>query len=212
VPDQRLFSGPCERNRDPILAVLREVLPTTGTVLEIAAGTGMHAAWFSAHLPGLTWVPTDPDPESVHSIEAWRAHSGGPGMQPPQRLDVLDTRWPIDTADAVFNANMIHISPWEVTLGLLDGAARVLRPGAPLVVYGPYRRSGVETAPSNERFDGWLKEQDPRWGLRDLETVVGEAEVRGLTHQTTIEMPANNLIIVYRRAHDGTPDATAERP
>lgn len=197
--DERRFSGPCERNRGPILEVLRATVPSTGTVLEIAAGTGMHAAWFSTHLPQLTWHPTDPDPASRRSIAAWRAHSGGPGLREPIPLDVNAAQWPIPRADVIYNANMVHITPWEATLGLLDGAARTLPTGAPLVVYGPYRRAGVPTAPGNERFDVWLQDQDPRWGLRELERVVAEAAARGLRHTHTIEMPANNVIVVYRR-------------
>lgn len=195
----KLYSAACERNRAPILEILREVLPETGLVLEIASGTGMHAAFMAPALPSIEWQPSDADDEALASIEAWRLESGAPNLRPPVRLDVGAASWPIERADAIFNANMIHISPWAVTLGLLDGAARVLSAGAPLVMYGPYKRGGAHTAPSNASFDESLRARDPSWGVRDLEVVVEEAAARGLDFEQVRELPANNLCVVYRK-------------
>lgn len=196
--DGRGFAAAAARNQDPILAVLREVLPAEGLVLEIAAGTGQHAAHFSRALPGLTWQPTDPSDEALASIEAWRRALGPPNLRAPLRLDVREP-WPVDRADAVYACNLIHISPWDCTLALLSGAAAVLPVGAPLVLYGPYRRAGAHTAPSNEAFDASLRARDPAWGVRDLDTVVAEALPRGLALDRVVEMPANNLTVVLRR-------------
>ncbi|MCB9779783.1 MAG: DUF938 domain-containing protein [Alphaproteobacteria bacterium] len=186
------------RNRDPILAVLRRVLPDRGRVVEISCGSGEHGLHFARALPGLSWQPTDIDPDALASTEAWRAEEGPANLLPPLRLDVT-APWPVDAADAVYNANMIHIAPWACTLGLLDGAAAVLSPGAPLVMYGPYRRGGLHTAPSNAAFDDSLQARDPSWGVRDLDEVAEEARVRGLLLEEVVEMPANNLTVVYRR-------------
>jgi len=195
----RLYSGACERNRDPILAVLREVFPAEGHALEIAAGTGMHSVHFAAALEGLTWQPTDVDPSALASIEAWRVEEGTDNLRAPVRLDVTEHPWPVDRADALFNANMIHISPFECTEGLIRGAAAVLADGAPMVLYGPYKIGGAHTAPSNERFDQSLRARDPRWGVRDLETVQRLAADAGLTFERRVEMPANNQCVVFRR-------------
>ena len=187
-----------ERNREPLAAVLREVLPSSGTVLEIASGTGEHAAYFARQFPDLTWQPSDADYEALNSIEAWGADSDAANLRPPVVLDAAGT-WPVDAADAIVCVNMVHISPWAATIGLMQGAGRVLPSGGPLVLYGPYRRAGVETAPSNEAFDQSLKARDPAWGLRDLEAVTAEAEANGLALERVVEMPANNLTVVYRR-------------
>lgn len=187
-----------ERNRDPIAAVLREVLPTRGLVLEVASGTGQHAAYFARLFPGLEWQPSDPDPDALTSIEAWIADAGPANLREPIELDAAGT-WPVDYADAVLCINMVHVSPWTATLGLLAGAARLLPPGAPLILYGPYRRSGVETAESNEAFDRSLKARNPNWGLRDLGQVTAAAEAVGLVLEPVVEMPANNLSIVFRK-------------
>lgn len=195
----KLYSAACERNRAPILEVLREVLPPTGLVLEIASGTGMHAAFMAEALPSIEWQPSDADEEALASIEAWRTEAALPNLRSPVRLDVCAASWPIERADAIFNANMIHISPWAVTLGLLDGAARVLAAGAPLVMYGPYKRGGAHTAPSNASFDESLRARDPSWGVRDLERVVDEAAARGLDFEAVRELPANNLCVIYRK-------------
>lgn len=195
----RLYSTACERNRQPILASLRTTLPEAGTLLEVAAGTGMHAAFMAPRLPHLTWQPTDADADALASIDAWRETVEAPNLRPALRLDVCDSEWPLDTAAAIFNANMVHISPWACTLGLLDGAARLLTADAPLVLYGPFRREGTPTAPSNERFDESLRARDPSWGLRQLEAVEASALERGFRLESVSEMPANNLTVVFRR-------------
>ena len=197
--DPRLFAPATERNRGPILELLRRVLPPAGTVLEIASGTGEHAVFFSRHLPRLTWQPTDIDAAARASIVAWAAEVGAANVSAPLALDASQPNWPIDRADAVIAVNMVHISPWTATVGLLSGAARVLPSGAPLVLYGPYKRDGQHTAPSNEAFDQNLRRQNPAWGVRDLETVVATADAAGLTLAEIAPMPANNLGLVFRR-------------
>ncbi len=183
------------RNRDPILEVLREVLPSSGTVLEVASGSGQHVTYFSAALPHLIWQPTDIEEAALASIAAWCRDR--PNVRAPVRLDVLEP-WPIDAADAVIATNLIHISPWATCLALFAGAARVLPSGGALVLYGPYRVGGAHTAPSNLAFDESLRARDPAWGVRDLEAVVAAAGERGLTHERTVPMPANNLSVVFR--------------
>lgn len=187
-----------ERNREPIGAVLREVLPDRGTALEIASGTGEHAVCFAGLFPKLLWQPTDPDPVALESIRAWRAEEGPANLLEPLRLDAAAEIWPVDAADAILCVNMVHISPWTATEGLMRGAGRLLGAGAPLVLYGPYRRAGVPTAPSNEAFDESLKARNPEWGLRDLEAVEAEAAKHGLRLERVVEMPANNLTVVFR--------------
>ncbi len=195
----RRSSPSAERNREPILEVLRRVLPARGLVLEIAAGTGEHAVHFAGALPGLDWQPTDPDAMSRRSIAAWRADAGLPNLREPLAVDVTAADWPVGAVDAVVCINMIHISPWAATEGLMAGAAVRLPPGGPLFVYGPFRRDGVPTAPSNEAFDASLRERNPAWGLRDLEAVQALAAGQGLDLSEIIEMPANNLSLVFRR-------------
>lgn len=185
-----------ERNRDPIAAVLAEVLPEAGLVLEIASGTGEHCAAFAARFPSLTWQPSDPDADALASIADWCA--GLPNVLPPVFLDAASADSPVAQADAILCINMVHISPWAATLGLLASADRILPPGAPLILYGPYRQHGVETAPSNEQFELWLKEKSPEYGLRFVEDVTAAAN--GFTLERIVQMPANNLILVY--AHD----------
>lgn len=186
-----------QRNREPILAVLRDILPGAGLALEVASGTGEHALAFAAALPGLTWQPSDPADDARASIAAWC--SGAANVLPPLELDAAAESWPIARAQAVLCINMIHISPWEATEGLMRGAARVLAVGEPLYLYGPYRRPGRELEPSNAAFDADLKRRDPRWGLRDLDVVTNCAEASGLTLQQVVEMPANNLSVVFRK-------------
>ena len=188
-----------ERNREPIAAVLNQVLPASGLVLEVASGTGQHAAHFADAFPDLDWQPSDPDPASLGSIAAWRDEAGLPNLRAPVRLDAEAWPWPVERADAVLCINMVHISPWAATLGLLRGAASLLPPGGPLTLYGPYRRTEVVTAPSNEAFDLSLKSRNPDWGLRNLEDVAKSAEAQGLRFERLFEMPANNLTLVYRR-------------
>ncbi|HEX8125955.1 MAG TPA: DUF938 domain-containing protein [Allosphingosinicella sp.] len=186
------------RNREPIAAVLREVLPERGTLLEVASGTGEHAAYFAGLLPNIRWQPTDPDPDSLNSIRAWRADARLDNLLEPVPLDASSETWPIDRADAILCVNMVHISPWAATEGLMKGAGRLLPEGGPLLLYGPYRRAGVTTAPSNEAFDQSLRARNPEWGLRDLEAVEAEAGKRGLRLERVVGMPANNLTMVFR--------------
>jgi len=198
-PDPRRYAPATQRNRDPILEVLRRVLPSAGTVLEVASGSGEHAVFFADALPDLIWHPTDPDPDNRASIRAWIAQSGVTNVTVPADLDAAARAWPVTHADAIVCINMIHISPWAATLGLLAGAARTLPTGAPLYMYGPYRRNGGHTAPSNEIFDQSLRQQNSEWGVRVLETVADAAAEAGLTLDEVIEMPANNLSVVFRR-------------
>lgn len=186
-----------QRNRDPIAAVLAETLPPVGLVLEVASGSGEHCAHFAERFPALRWQPTDPDLSALASIAAWTADLAN--VLPPLALDAAASDWPLARADAIFCANMVHISPWEATLGLLAGAGRLLPTGGPLILYGPYRRAGVPTAASNEAFDQSLRSRDPRWGLRTLEAVSDAAASHGLALDRVVEMPANNLTLVYRR-------------
>lgn len=185
------------RNRDAILEVLRDALPAEGLVVEIASGSGEHAAWFAPALPGLVWQPSDPDPTALASIAAWTA--GLSNVRQPIALDAESPDWPIAKADALVCINMIHIAPWSACEGLMAGAGRILLPGAPLVLYGPFRRAAVPTAPTNEAFDASLRARNPAWGLRDLETVTALAAGLGLRFDRRVEMPANNLSVIYRR-------------
>lgn len=187
------------RNRDAIAAVLAGWLPATGTVLEVASGSGEHAVHFAGAFPHLDWQPSDPDPAGLTSIAAWRAEAGLANIAPPVALDAAADAWPIEQADAVLCINMIHISPWDATLGLFVGAARLLARGAPLILYGPYIEPDVPTAESNLAFDISLRTRDPAWGLRDTEAVkVAAAEV-GLVFAERRAMPANNLMLLFRR-------------
>ena len=190
------------RNVVAIGDVLAEWLPIDGTSLEVASGTGEHALAFARRFPGIEWQPSDPDPDALRSIEAWRT-DGPPNMLPAVRLDVCDAAWPITSAAApiaaIVSINMVHISPWGASLGLLDGAARLLTPGAPLILYGPWIVEGVETAASNLAFDASLKARDPRWGLRSVATFSAEAALRGLALGDLSAMPANNFMLRFER-------------
>lgn len=185
------------RNREPIAEVLQQELPLKGKVLEVASGSGEHCAFFAERFPGLVWQPTDPDPGALSSIASWC--KGRDNVLPPLALDAASADWPVDAADAVLCINMAHISPWEATLGLVAGAERLLAKGAPLILYGPWRRAGVETAPSNEAFDTSLKARDSRWGLRRVENLDAAAAARAFARTRLSEMPVNNLMLVYRR-------------
>lgn len=187
------------RNRDPILTVLRQWLPPQGLVLEIASGTGEHAVFFAENLTGCDWQPSDAEPAALASIAAWRAQAGLVNLRPPLRLDVCDDLWPVERADAMVCANMIHIAPWDCALGLMAGAGRVLGTGGVLVLYGPFKQGGRHTALSNQAFDADLKARNPHWGVRDLEAVDVAAQAAGLGHMETVAMPANNLCVVWRR-------------
>ncbi len=193
-------SGACERNRDPILAVLTRVFPSEGTALEIAAGTGMHSVWFAPRLPGLTWIPTDTSEAALASIEAWRAETVAPNLQPARRLDSREADWGIDAFDAALCCNMIHISPWASAVGLLQGVSRRLSPGGTFVTYGPYRFADRPFAPSNARFDASLQARDPSWGIRDVDALVDVASGVGLDLAEVVDMPANNHCLVWRPA------------
>ena len=184
------------RNVEPIGNVLAEWLPSTGLVLEIASGTGEHALAFARRFPDLDWQPSDPDPEALASIAAWQ-RDGPPNLRTPVRLDVCAEDWPIGRADALLCVNMVHISPWEASIGLLEGAARLLGEGKSLLLYGPWLEADVETAPSNLAFDQSLKLRDPRWGLRLVEDFAAEASVRGLFLADRRAMPANNIMLRF---------------
>jgi SAM-dependent methyltransferase len=188
------------RNREPLAAVLRELLPESGTVLEVASGTGEHAIYFARLFPRLRWQPSDADPDALNSIEAWAADNDAPNLLAPVLLDATARTWPIAAADAILCVNMVHISPWPATVGLMLGAGRLLAPGAPLILYGPFRRADVPTAPSNEAFDAGLRSRNPEWGVRDLEEVAAEAVANGLDLEGIVEMPANNLSLLFRKA------------
>ena len=202
LPDGALASPASVRNAEPILHLLRAHLPKSGRVLEIAAGSGQHAVAFSGALPGLEWTPSDLSPDARASIAAWAAQAGAANLQAPLALDCMDeASWPEGPFDAVLCINMIHISPWAATEGLMALAERVLpRPGGLLYLYGPYREADVPLAPSNEAFDASLKARDPAWGLRDRDTVVALARSHGLTLTLRTEMPANNISLLFRRA------------
>jgi hypothetical protein len=193
MTDHRRSAPHVARNAGPIVDVLAEILPARGMVLELASGTGEHILHFAQEFPKLLWQPSDPEPAALRSIEAWRAESGLFNLLPAISLDARAADWPVPQADAILCINMIHISPWAATAGLMRGAGRLLEEGAPLYLYGPYRRAGVETAPSNEAFDESLKARDPEWGLRELDAVEAEAGKRGLQLDRIVEMPANNL-------------------
>jgi len=193
--DVRKHAPATLRNREAIAAVLVEELTVKGLVLEVASGSGEHVAHFARELPGHSWQPSDPDAGGRASIAAWC--EGLANVLPPLDLDAASADWPIERADAVLCVNMVHISPWEATLGLLAGAARLLPRGAPLIVYGPFLRADVPLAPSNAAFDQSLRSRDPRWGLRSVEAVRDAA--LGFTLDRVVEMPANNLTLVFRR-------------
>ena len=175
------------------------MLPERGLVLEVASGTGEHALQFAIAFPGLLWQPSDPDPAALRSIESWRAGAGLFNLLPPVSLDARAAEWPVDRADAILAINMVQISPWSATEGLMRGAGRLLDAGAPLYLYGAYRQAEVPTAPSNEAFDQSLRAANPEWGVRHLEDVVAEAERNGLALDAVVPMPANNLSVVFRK-------------
>lgn len=186
-----------ERNRDVIAQTLACVLPTEGLVLEVASGTGEHVVHFAKMFPALTWQPSDPDPIALASINAWRADSKVPNVRPAMLLDA-SADWPIAQADAVVCINMTHISPWAATVGLLRNAARLLPQSAVLFIYGPYNQRDVPLADSNAAFDAALRQQNALWGLRFVEDIAAEANVSGLHLDLVIDMPANNLSLIFR--------------
>ncbi len=187
------------RNRDAISDILAEILPKAGFALEIASGTGEHIIHFAARFPGLIWQPSDDDEAGIASIEAWRSDVDLPNILSAIRLDAAAPLWPVSDADAILCINMIHISPWRATEGLMTGAGRTLSAGGLLYLYGPFRRAGVPTAASNEQFDASLKSRNPEWGLRQMEDVVALALTCGLKFERQVDMPANNMSLIFRR-------------
>ena len=182
------------RNVEPIGDLLAEWFPANGLVLELASGTGEHGLAYATRFPAIIWQPSDVDPAALASIEAWRG-AGLPNLRAPLSIDAASADWPIAVADAVVAFNMVHISPWETALGLLDGAARILSPGAPLILYGPWIEQDVATVPSNQVFDMDLRARDPRWGLRNLADFAREAKARSLFLDDRRAMPANNIMV-----------------
>ncbi|MBV9883616.1 MAG: DUF938 domain-containing protein [Sphingomonadaceae bacterium] len=200
MSDERRSAPHVARNAAPIAEVLRRVLPARGLVLEVASGSGEHALHFAREFPKLLFQPSDPEPAALRSIEAWRAAAGLFNLLPAVPLDARARDWPVSAADAILCINMVHISPWSATEGLMRGAGRLLGSGAPLYLYGAYRQEGVETAPSNLAFDESLRAREAQWGVRDLEEVAAEAEKNGLVLEEVVPMPANNLSVVFRRS------------
>jgi hypothetical protein len=199
MTDRRQYAPATERNRDFILDVLRDVLPTTGVILEIASGSGEHVVHFAGNLPSLVFQPSDPEPDALLSVAAWMKAAEVTNVRAPIVLDASRSPWPIASADGIICINMVHISPWDASVGLIRGAAAILPPGSPLYLYGPYKRKGFATAPSNEAFDRNLRDRNPIWGLRDLEAIAAIAQSAGFSIPDITEMPANNLSIVFRR-------------
>lgn len=197
------FAPATLRNREPIAEVLREWLPASGLVLEIASGTGEHAMHFARHFPALEWQPSDRDEENLGSIRAWRDEAELPNILDPILLDAAQVDWAVDAvdaADAILCINMAHISPWKASLGVLDGAAKTLKSGGALILYGPWIQAGVETAESNLAFDRSLKERDSEWGLRRVQDFEAEAVKGGFVLEQVRAMPANNLMLLFRFA------------
>lgn len=197
--DARRTAPAASRNVDPIIAVLEQWLPGHGLVLELASGTGEHGVAFARRFPHLQWQPSDPNPDALRSIAAWRAAEGSANLAAPVALDARDSDWPLQHADAVLSINMVHISPWTAAVGLLDGAARLLGAGAPLILYGPWIEQGMETAASNIAFDADLRGRNPEWGLREVEAFAAAAAARGIDLVERRAMPANNLMLKLRR-------------
>ena len=206
--DGRKYAPATQRNREPILKVLLEVLPPTGTILEIASGTGEHAAYFAPNLKPRKWIPSDTNSSLRQSIAACVKHSKSENLYQPLDIDASQPIWQVEKEilseisdiSAIVNINMIHISPWSVCLGLMAAAGRILSQGDILYLYGPYKQGGEHTAPSNAAFNEYLQEQNPEWGIRNLEDVVELASTHNLTLQKTYPMPANNLSVVFKHS------------
>lgn len=206
--DARQYAPATERNRQPILDVLRQILPAQGTVLEISSGTGEHITFFAPRLPHLQWVPSEPDAQARESIQAWGEAVPAENLWlPPLALDVSHRPWPVEKSipglqlpvTAIVNINMIHISAWEMCPHLMAGAERILPPGGTLYLYGPFKHQGEHTSPSNEAFDQMLRDRNPAWGVRDLAVVAAIADQHSLSLTRTVAMPANNLSVIFRR-------------
>ena len=198
APSGGLHAAATERNRGPILDVLRAVLPPAGLVLEIASGTGQHAAFFAPAFAGVRWQPSDTSERMLESIRAWSAAAGAGNLLPPVLLDVEREPWPVDRADAIVNINMVHIAPWSAAEALVQGAARRLPASGVLFLYGPFKRGGQHTE-SNQRFDERLRGEDPRWGVRDVDDLQTLASSAGFAAPEIVPMPANNFSLVFRR-------------
>ncbi len=195
----RRYAPAASRNREPILAVLQRVLPARGTVLEVASGTGEHAVFMAQHLPALIWQPSDADAEARASIDAWRRDAALDNLRPALAIDACAGDWGIDRADAVVCINMVHISPWAATEGLIRGAGRLLPAGGVLYLYGPYRLEDRATAPSNEEFDASLRARNPEWGVRHATEVTRLAAAEGFSLTEIVDMPANNVSLVFHK-------------
>ncbi|BAZ41502.1 hypothetical protein NIES4101_74680 [Calothrix sp. NIES-4101] len=200
------FAPATQRNREYILEVLLQILPASGTILEIASGTGEHATYFAPLLKPRKWLPSDPNPIARDSITAWSQEVASDNLYPPIELDASLPVWNVESMDlqelsicAIANINMIHISPWAACLGLMAGAGRILPSGGILYMYGPYKLDGKHTAPSNEAFDASLKSQNPEWGVRNLDDVIAAAKAQKLNLLKTVQMPANNLSVIFQR-------------
>jgi hypothetical protein len=213
--DARQYAPATERNREAILEVLLKVLPSSGTVLEIASGTGEHAVYFASRLIDYMWLPTDANPQARASIVAWTEHNGCLNVYPPLELDAREAVWAVEKETvtqlpnnspivAIVNINMIHISAWSACLGLMAGAGRILPVGGILYLYGPFKQGGEHTALSNAAFDEYLRIQNPEWGVRNLDDVVAAARLEHLSLQQAYQMPANNLSVVFERTANVT--------
>lgn len=201
--DQRILSPSAARNAEPILKILKRVLPTHGVVLEIGCGSGEHAVCFAAAVPTLTWLPSDPDPAARASTASWIKLKGLSNVQTPLDVDASSDVWGVEKLapfDAIVSINMVHIAPWAATTGLFSGAGRMLRANGLLILYGPFMLNGAYNAPSNAAFDETLKARNPSWGLRDVVEIERVAAASGLTLRETIEMPANNTLLVFHNA------------
>ncbi len=201
--DARQYAPATQRNREPILEILTKVLPPNSNVLEVASGTGEHAVFFASQLKSCRWIPSDINPLSMESIIAWKNFRSEDNLDIPLLIDVTEHDWVQQVAnqkiDAIVNINMIHISSWLACLGLMAGAEQILPPGGILYLYGPYKRKGEHTAPSNANFDRSLRDRNTQWGIRDLEAVIEAAAAANLRLQQVIEMPANNLSVIFSR-------------
>lgn len=195
---KQVWAAP-DRNKAPILEVLTRVFPKHGTALEISSGSGQHAVHFATHFPALTWIPSDVDDDNLASIRAWVDDTQLANLAPPRRIDVLEPDWGVESVDAVFNANMIHIAPWPCAEGLARGVARILKAQGVFVIYGPFRIAGEHTAPSNAAFDADLKRRNPAWGVRDMEAFASLCSEGGLVLSEHVAMPANNQALVFHK-------------
>jgi Protein of unknown function (DUF938) len=206
LPDLRRYAPATQRNREPILEVLRQVLPPTGTILEISSGTGEHAIFMAPHLAPRQWLPSDPNPDARASITAWQQTAPSANLHPPIDLDASspqwsvesDERWKLDPITAIVNINMVHIAPKSAYLGLMAGASRILPHKGILYLYGPFKQDGVHTAPSNAAFDASLQSQNPEWGIRDLAEIAAAAATHNLHLHKIFPMPANNLSVIFQ--------------